>query len=67
MHYEEEILFYTKTCFGFAEVKKSIFQFSCDLELLISSTKNTNRKIRKFKQIPCYKGKWIARLCRKSV
>jgi hypothetical protein len=67
MHYEEEILCYIKTCFVFADVKKSIFQFSCDLELLVSSTKDTLRNIRKSKQIPCYKGNWFAWLCRKSV
>ena len=67
MHYEEEILCYTNTCFDFAHVKKSIFQFSFYLELLISSTKDILRNIRKCKQIPCYKGNWIAWLCRKSV
>jgi hypothetical protein len=60
MHYEEQILCYTKACFDFADVKKSVFQFSCDLELLISSNKDTNRNIWKFQQIPCYKENWIA-------
>lgn len=31
MRYEEEILCYTKTYYDFADVKKSIFQFPCDL------------------------------------
>jgi len=67
MRYEEEILCYAKTCYDFADVKKSILQFHCDLELLIPATNDTNRSIRKFKQIPCYNDNWIVWLCRKSV
>jgi len=48
MRYEEEIICYTKTCYDFADVKKSIFQFHCDLKLLISSTKDTNIQIEAF-------------------